>query len=113
MINNFEPTQFLCKHWQKSPCLIKGGLSHPPAFISADELAGLSLEDEVESRIIRCDNNNWQMQSGPFDDENFSQLRGVPTCFDIVLNHLPGTAAATTATASGGNALPCIGNARP
>jgi 50S ribosomal protein L16 3-hydroxylase len=74
MINNFNPNEFLAKHWQKSPCLIKNGFSHPPSYISADELAGLSLEDEVESRIIRCDNEQWQMQSGPFDEQDFNQL---------------------------------------
>jgi 50S ribosomal protein L16 3-hydroxylase len=74
MINNFDPNEFLSKHWQKSPCLIKNALSQPPSFVTADELAGLSLEDEVESRIIRCDNDHWQMESGPFVEEDFQQL---------------------------------------
>jgi len=74
MINNFKTTQFLSKYWQKSPCLIKNGLEQPPSFITPDELAGLSLEDEVESRIIRCDNSKWQMQSGPFDEDDFGKL---------------------------------------
>ncbi|TQV84438.1 cupin domain-containing protein [Aliikangiella coralliicola] len=74
MLHNFDPAHFLTTHWQKSPCLIKNALTHRPEYLSAEELAGLSLEDEVESRIIRCDNNQWQLFHGPFDEATFDQL---------------------------------------
>jgi len=74
MLNNFNPSEFLSQHWQKSPCLIKNALSNPPNYISAAELAGLSLEDEVESRIIRSDKQSWQIQNGPFLEDDFELL---------------------------------------
>lgn len=74
MLHNFDPSQFLKQHWQKSPCLIKNALTHPPQFISADELAGLSMDDEVESRIVSNINNQWQIQHGPFEELDFQRL---------------------------------------
>jgi 50S ribosomal protein L16 3-hydroxylase len=43
-------------------------------FVSPDELAGLSLEDDVESRIIKQIDNRWQLQHGPFSESTFSKL---------------------------------------
>ena len=74
MLHNFNPSDFLSSHWQKSPCLIKNALTHFPDYLSADELAGLSLEEDVESRIIRCDKDNWQLLHGPFEENTFAQL---------------------------------------
>jgi len=74
MIHNFNPTEFLSQHWQKSPCLIKNAFSRPPNYVSADELAGLALEEEVESRIISNLNGNWRLFHGPFDESDFAEL---------------------------------------
>ena len=43
---------FLRDYWQKKPLLIRNAL---PGFVSpldGDELAGLALEEEVESRLV-------------------------------------------------------------
>jgi 50S ribosomal protein L16 3-hydroxylase len=74
MLNNFNSEAFLSKHWQKSPCLIKNALSQVPDFISAEELAGLALDEEVESRIVSSIDNQWQVQQGPFEESIFSNL---------------------------------------
>jgi len=74
MLHNFDPHNFLANHWQKSPCIIKNAFTQPPAFVTADELAGFALEEEIESRIIRNDNNQWQLFHGPFDEADFSEL---------------------------------------
>lgn len=74
MLHNFDAKYFLNNYWQKSPYLIKRALTEPPTFVSAEELAGLALEDEVESRIISNLNADWQIQHGPFDESTFSQL---------------------------------------
>lgn len=74
MIHNFNPTDFLSSHWQKSPCLTKSAFSRPPNYVSADELAGFALEEEVESRIISNLNGNWRLHHGPFDEQEFAEL---------------------------------------
>ena len=66
---DLTPEQFLAEYWQKKPLLIKKGFAHFQDPISADELAGLSMEEELESRIIaHSDFNDWQVAHGPFED---------------------------------------------
>ncbi|MDX1348452.1 MAG: cupin domain-containing protein [Thiomicrorhabdus chilensis] len=66
---------FLSEYWQKKPLVIRNAL---PAFetpLSAEELAGLSLEEEVESRIvIQNGEQDYQLLKGPFDESTFSEL---------------------------------------
>ena len=63
------PELFLKEYWQKKPLLIKGGFNAFNDPLSADELAGLAMEQELESRIIAHDNaKNWQVKHGPFED---------------------------------------------
>ena len=67
---------FLKDYWQKKPVVIRNAISDFKAIISADELAGLACEEEVESRLIIQDNNEnqWAMKHGPLTDDDFSQL---------------------------------------
>lgn len=68
---------FLSEYWQKKPLVIRQAL---PDFInplSADELAGLSLEDEVESRLVFETPKIapfWQLKPGPFVEADFKKL---------------------------------------
>ena len=67
-----SPETFLAEYWQKKPLLIKQAFKNFQDTIPADELAGLAMEGEIESRIVSNDGNNkWQVDHGPFED--FSQ----------------------------------------
>jgi len=67
-----SPEKFLAEYWQKKPLLIKQAFKNFEDTIPADELAGLAMEAEIESRIVSADNKgNWQVDHGPFED--FSQ----------------------------------------
>ena len=67
-----SPEKFLAEYWQKKPLLIKQAFKNFEDTIPADELAGLAMEAEIESRIVSMDNKgNWQVDHGPFED--FSQ----------------------------------------
>lgn len=59
---------FMQQYWQKKPLLIKQGFKQFQDPLSADELAGLALEDDVESRLVQCTDGNWQLETGPFED---------------------------------------------
>jgi 50S ribosomal protein L16 3-hydroxylase len=61
------PEQFLKEYWQKKPLLIKGAFKDFTDPIDANELAGLAMENEIESRIIANQNNQWQIEQGPFE----------------------------------------------
>jgi 50S ribosomal protein L16 3-hydroxylase len=68
--------KFLRDYWQRKPLLVRGAF---PAFrdpISPDELAGLSCEPLVESRIVREKGGRrpWEVTYGPQDEAIFSEL---------------------------------------
>ncbi|QLE85832.1 cupin domain-containing protein [Shewanella sp. Scap07] len=65
---NFDIADFLTNYWQKKPVVIKQAFKdfHDP--ISAEELAGLACEEEVASRVILTEQNQWQIIPGPIED---------------------------------------------
>ncbi|GLX80202.1 50S ribosomal protein L16 arginine hydroxylase [Thalassotalea insulae] len=70
---DLTPEQFLTEYWQKKPLLIKSALPGFQGTIEADELAGLAMEQEIESRIVAQDEQQqWQVSHGPF--ESFEQF---------------------------------------
>ncbi|WP_105216017.1 cupin domain-containing protein [Pseudoalteromonas sp. T1lg22] len=70
-INELSKAQFLAQYWQKQPLLIKGGFKNFVDPIDAEELAGLAMEEGIESRIV-TNSDGWQCANGPFED--FSTL---------------------------------------
>ncbi len=67
---------FLADYWQKKPLLIKQALPNFISPMTPDELAGLSLEEEFESRLITgsTTNQQWSLSEGPFQAQDFSKL---------------------------------------
>lgn len=60
--------RFMSEYWQKKPLLIKDALSQFVDPIEADELAGLAMESDIESRIIAKQDESWAVEHGPFED---------------------------------------------
>lgn len=71
---SFSLDAFMREFWQKKPTVIKNGFHHFQDPISPDELAGLSLEEEVDSRFVSNLNGQWHAEHGPFPEEKFNQL---------------------------------------
>lgn len=67
---------FLADYWQQQPLLIRGALPDYQSPLSADELAGLATEAEVESRIVveRDGASPWELRQGPFTEATFGAL---------------------------------------
>jgi 50S ribosomal protein L16 3-hydroxylase len=76
ILGNISKEQFLKEYWQKKPLLIRQAYPNFEPLIPADELAGMSLEEEIESRIIMENgpDSPWQLISGPFQEETFASL---------------------------------------
>lgn len=76
LFGTLSAEQFLRDYWQKKPLLIKGAFPATLAAISPEELAGLAMEEEVESRLVQHDpaSGNWQLQHGPFKASTFKKL---------------------------------------
>ena len=75
ILGKTDTNEFLTDFWQKKPLLIKNALPETPA-LSADELAGLAMEDEIESRLVFEDQQSasWQLQQGPFSEQRLTEL---------------------------------------
>lgn len=71
-ITDFD--QFLTTYWQKRPCVIRNGFELFNDPIDEHLLAGMAMEEAVDSRIVSKQNNQWQVHQGPFDEyEPFCQ----------------------------------------
>ncbi len=75
ILGGISAREFLRDYWQKKPLLIRQAIPSFENPISPDELAGLSLEEEVESRlVIEHGESPWELRRGPFDDETYQNL---------------------------------------
>ena len=72
--------EFITDYWQKKPVCVRNGIAFQEALIAVDELAGLALEPEVESRLIenKGDIKNWQVIHGPLSEADFNKERDFP-----------------------------------
>lgn len=58
---------FIERYWQKRPVVLKRGFANFIDPISPDELAGLAMESEVDSRLVSHQDGKWQVSHGPFE----------------------------------------------
>lgn len=68
---------FLNDYWQKRPLVIRKALPDFVNPLSPDELAGLSLEEGIESRIVSetpDETPAWHLKRGPFSESDFNNL---------------------------------------
>lgn len=69
--------EFLTDYWQKKPLIFRQAL---PGFINpldGDELAGLAMEDEIESRLVIQTPHHkpqWHLKRGPLKEKDFQNL---------------------------------------
>lgn len=59
--------EFLDEYWQKKPVVIRQGFKNFQDPITADEVAGLAMEEQVESRLVHKKEGKWQAAFGPFE----------------------------------------------
>ncbi|MDU0354716.1 cupin domain-containing protein [Paraglaciecola aquimarina] len=69
-LTHFNIEQFLSDYWQKKPLLIRQGLQDFEDPIDEHELAGLTEEESVDSRIVHYQNGAWTVEHGPYADIN-------------------------------------------
>ncbi|MDC8830835.1 cupin domain-containing protein [Alteromonas gilva] len=68
------PDSFMRDYWQKKPCVLRAALPGFTDLLDENELAGLAMEPDLDSRIVRFHNNQWSVVQGPFED--FSACEG-------------------------------------
>ena len=66
LLGGLTAQQFMRRHWQKKPLLVRQAI---PAFqppVDRDALFALAGQDDVESRLIRQVGGRWKLRHGPF-----------------------------------------------
>ena len=76
VLGGISADQFLSEYWQKKPLLIRNALPNFESPLSRDELAGLSLDEDIESRLVfeQGQSKPWSLEFGPFDQSTFRNL---------------------------------------
>ncbi|MDH5423792.1 MAG: cupin domain-containing protein [Gammaproteobacteria bacterium] len=76
LLGHLTTEQFFNEYWQKKPLLIRNAIDDFESLISADELAGLSLEDQVQSRIIieKDADKPWKVIYSPLEENVFAEM---------------------------------------
>ncbi len=75
VLGGISAREFLRDYWQKKPLLVRQAVPSFESPVSPDELAGLSLEEEVESRlVIEHGESPWELRRGPFTEETYQNL---------------------------------------
>lgn len=74
---DLTPQDFLTHYWQKKPLVLRSAIPNFIPPLSPDELAGLAMEEDLESRIIIQTPGQpveWTLKRGPFSEKEFEQL---------------------------------------
>jgi len=70
-----SPTDFYGLYWNQKPFVVKGAVAKSAMadLISADELAGLAMEDAPQSRMVKTagQHQDWSCHFGPFSEQDF------------------------------------------
>ena len=75
LLGGLTAREFLRDYWQKKPLLIRQAIPEFESPLSPDELAGLALEEEIESRlVIEHGEQPWELKRGPFTEDTFQNL---------------------------------------
>ncbi len=65
MLAGLSPAQFMRKHWQKKPLLVRQAFVGIAPPTSLKVLATLAARDDVESRLVTAFDGDWKLKHGP------------------------------------------------
>jgi 50S ribosomal protein L16 3-hydroxylase len=65
LLGGLSPAQFMQRHWQRQPLVVRGAVPQVEPLLSRSALFALAGRDDVESRLIRRDGERWSLRRGP------------------------------------------------
>ena len=65
LLGGLSPEQFMRRHWQKKPLVVRQALPGIEAPATRAELGRLAASEEVESRLVSAFDGKWAMRQGP------------------------------------------------
>ena len=66
LLGGLTPAQFMKRHWQKKPLLVRQAIADFEPPLSRSALFDLAGDEAVESRLVAQAGGGWQMRQGPF-----------------------------------------------
>ena len=75
LLAGLSPTQFMRRHWQKKPLLVRQALPGFMPLLSRADLFALAADDAVESRLIAQKGDGWHMKHGPIGRRSLPPIK--------------------------------------
>jgi len=74
LLAGLTPAQFMRRHWQKKPLLVRQAIAGMQPFLSRAALVKLAAQEQVESRLIAWKEKGWALKKGPFGPKTLPPL---------------------------------------
>ena len=74
MLGGLTPAQFMKRHWQKKPLLVRQAFTDFQPLLSRSALFELAGDEAVESRLISQGRGGWQLRRGPLGRRSLPPL---------------------------------------
>ena len=75
LLGGLSAQQFMRRHWQKKPLLIRQAVPDMVPPIERAQLFDLAAQEGVESRLIRHAKTGWSLRHGPFARRSLPSLK--------------------------------------
>ena len=75
LLGGLSPLNFMRRHWQKKPLLIRQAVPGGVNLLSRSQLFELAARDDVESRLIVHEAGAWSLRHGPFKRSAIPSLK--------------------------------------
>ena len=66
LLGGLTPAQFMRRHWQKKPLLVRQAIPQFAPPVLRSELFALAAQEGVESRLVQLAKGAWKLRHGPF-----------------------------------------------
>lgn len=75
LLGGLTPQQFMKRHWQKKPLLVRQAIPGFQPLLDRAALFALAGREGVESRLLSQGKAGWQFKRGPFERRAFPALK--------------------------------------
>ena len=75
LLANLTPAQFMKRHWQKKPLLIRQAIPNMKPLIDRASLLDMVENEDVESRLIVRQGEKWTLKKGPLNRKSLPPLK--------------------------------------
>ena len=74
LLGGLSVDEFMTRHWQRRPLLVRQALPGVRPPVDAEGLMALAADDAVESRLVSAAGGRWRLDRGPFEREDLPSL---------------------------------------